>query len=50
MNDLPGRSDLPPGALPGDESDRERRRDDDDDEFWRAFWSEWPKPWNDDDV
>ena len=33
MNDLPGRSDLPPGTLPQDVSDRERREDD-------AYWLE----------
>ena len=37
MNDalkLPGCDDLPPGMMPGDESDRERR---DDDQWWEDW-------------
>jgi len=51
MNSIPGDPSLPPGVRMADIDPPSRRREDaEDDEFWRAFWSEWPKPWNDDDV
>ncbi len=44
MSDLPGNDRLPPGMLAGDESPPERvQAAEDDDFFWSAWWENWVK-------
>ncbi len=43
MSDLPGNDRLPPGMLAGDESPPDRVQAAEDDDWWSAWWNQWVK-------